>query len=216
MGDLTRTTPEIAELMKREPAAEFPARIAVVRVQGQGYVAGGTGCIGRGAFCVVTARDLEHEQDYARLGDLAGVAAIGPVTALLVPGRLESLDDLRLAAASLKADMLLVYTVDTRFHVEGKPLGPLSLVSLGMIPNKKANVTTTASAALVDVRSGFIFGVAEATARADQRATIWSTQDAIEAARSETERESFVGLLGEFERLWQGVVNEHLMHDSAN
>ncbi|MFU8832756.1 MAG: hypothetical protein ACNA7J_11465, partial [Wenzhouxiangella sp.] len=124
----------------------------------------------------------------------------------LVPESLRGIEDIRLVAANLKADMVLIYSVDTRFLVDGRSLGPLSVVSLGMIPNKKAHVTTTASAVLVDVRSGFVYGVAESTASNDQRTTIWSTHQAIERARKETEKESFIGLVGEVERLWQGIL----------
>lgn len=210
IGDLSQSSPDIAELMQREPAAEFPARIATVRVQAAGYGSGTTGCYGQGGFCVVTARDLEEDEDYGRLSRLAGVADIGRVTRLLVPASVSGIEDLRRAAASLKTDIILLYSIDTRFVVEGQSLGPLSVVSLGLIPNKRAHVTSTASAALVDVRSGFIYGVAESTASDDQRATVWSTQQAIERARLGTERVAFQDLLTEIEELWNGIVNAHL------
>jgi len=210
IGDLTQSSPEIAEVIQREPAANFPARIATVRVQASGYAAGTTSCYGQGAFCVVTARDLEEDQDYERLSKLAGVADIGRVTRLLVPASISGLEDLRRAAAGLKADIILLYSVDTRFIVEGQSLGPLSVVSLGMIPNKRAHVTSTASAALIDVRTGFIYGVAESTASDDQRATVWSTHQTIERARLGTERQAFEELIDEIEGLWKSIVNTHL------
>lgn len=210
IGDLTQSSPDIAELIQREPAAEFPARIATVRIQSAGYGSGTTGCYGQGGFCIVTARDLEEDEDYNRLSRLAGVADIGRVTRLLVPASVSGIEDLRRAAAGLKADIILLYSIDTRFVVEGQSLGPLSVVSLGLIPNKRAHVTSTASAAVVDVRSGFIYGVAESTASDDQRATVWSTQQTIERARLGTERLAFQDLIAEIEELWKGVVNAHL------
>ncbi len=210
IGDLSQSSPEISEMMQREPAAEFPARIATIRVQASGYGSGTTSCYGQGEFCVVTARDLEEEGDYKRLSRLAGVADIARVTRLLVPASVSGIEDLRRAAAGLKADIILLYSIDTRFVVEGQSLGPLSVVSLGLIPNKRAHVTSTASAALVDVRSGFIYGVAESTASDDQRATVWSTQQTIERARLGTERSAFQDLIGEVEDLWKGIVNAHL------
>lgn len=209
IGDLSQASPDIAEIMQREPAAQFPTRIATVRIQASGYGAGTTSCHGRGSFCVVTTRELEEDQDYQRLSELPGVADIGRVTRLLVPASLSSIEELRLAAAGLRADMVLVYSVDTRFVVEGQSLGPLSVVSLGLIPNKRAHVTSTASAAIIDVRSGFIYGVAEATAADDQRVTIWSTQQAIERARLGTERAAFVDLVAEIETLIRGIVDAH-------
>jgi len=210
IGDLSQASPDIAELIQREPAAEFPARIATIRVQASGYGSGATACYGQGGFCVVTARDLEEDEDYNRISKLAGVADIGRVTRLLVPASVSGIEDLRRAAAGLKSDIILLYSVDTRFVVEGQSLGPLSVVSLGLIPNKRAHVTSTASAALIDVRSGFIYGVAESTASDDQRASVWSTQQAIERARLGTERSAFRELIGEIEDLWKGVVNAHL------
>lgn len=213
IGDLSQTSPEIEEVLQREPTVQFPARIATVRVQASGYVSGATSCHGRGAFCVVTARDLEEDRDYARLAQLPGIADIGRVTRLLVPASVSSIEDLRLAAAGLKTDILLLYSIDTRFIVQGTSLGPLSVVSLGLIPNKRAHVTSTASAALIDVRSGFIYGVAEATASDDQIATVWSTHQAIERARMGTEREAFERLVGQTEELWIGIVQTYMTSD---
>lgn len=206
VGDLSQSTTEIAEVMRREPAAQFPVRIAIVRIQAPGYVAGSGACHGQGRYCVVTARDIETEDEYQRLGRLFGVAGVGPISAILLPSTPGRIEDLRLVAANLKADMVLVYSVDTRFHVDGRSLGPLSVVSLGMIPNKRARVSTTAAAVLVDVRTGFVYGIAEATASDDQRATIWSTHQAIERARTATERQSFIGLVGEVEKLWPRIL----------
>lgn len=206
VGDLSQSTVEIAEVMRREAAAEFPARIAVVRVQAPGYVAGNGACHGQGRYCIVTARDIETEDEYQRLGRLSAVAGVGPISAILLPSSPGGIEDLRLVAANLKADMVLIYSVDTRFHVDGRSLGPLSVVSLGMIPNKRARVSTTAAAVLVDVRTGFVYGIAEATASDDQRATIWSTHQAIERARAATERQSFIGLVGEVEKLWPRIL----------
>jgi hypothetical protein len=137
------------------------------------------------------------------------VGGIASMNRILLPSELKSTKDLRLAAASLKTDLLLVYSIDTRFNIESNEIGPLALISLGFLPNKKAHVTTTASAALFDVRSGYVFGVAEATATEQQRATFWSSEDAVESSRLRTEAEAFHKMLGEFEKLWKGVVEQH-------
>jgi hypothetical protein len=206
VGSLSRADEDIAEVMKREPAAPFPSRLAVARVQSTGYYNRNNQCYGDGAFCVVTTRDVETERDMERLGRLPKVSGVATMSRLLLPETLASTKDLRLAAANLKTDMLLVYTLDTRFNVESKDVGPLQLISLGFLPNKKARVSTTASAALFDVRTGFVYGVAESTATEQQRATVWSSEAAIESARLKTETESFQSLLGEFEKLWKGIV----------
>lgn len=209
VGNLAAADEDIAEIMSREPASPFPARISIARVQASGYSSRSSWCYGEGQFCLVMARDVENERDFEALAALPMVADLGPLNRILLPEKLGSIRDLRVAAAQLKTDMLLVYTFDTRFNVDSTDIGPLQLVSLGFFRNKKAKVTTTASAALLDVRTGFTYGVAESTAVAEQSASVWSSEAAIENARRETETESFQGLMQETRKLWKSVVESH-------
>lgn len=206
VGNMAGADEDIAEVMSREPQAAFPARLAVARVQSPGYQLTNDACYGKGRYCVVTARDIESEEDFGRLAALPGVAGVAPLGRMLLPEQLDGVRELRLAAANLKADILLVYSLDTRFRVESNDVGPLSVISLGFFKNKNAQVATTAAAALFDVRSGFVYGVAEATAREDQRASLWSTRSAIEGAKQATESASFQLLLGEIDTLWRDIV----------
>ncbi|UJJ30405.1 hypothetical protein [Halopseudomonas maritima] len=201
---------DISELMSLEPAAEFPARLAVVRVQSSGYRSLTADSYGRGQFSVVTTRDIESNEDLERLASQEQLSAVASMTRLILPLELNTLRDLRLGAARLKADLLLVYTLDTSFNVESTTLGPLSAVTLGFLPNKQAFVSATTSALLVDVRTGFIYGAAEATERESQRATVWNSQAAIDSARQRAEAASFHTFVGEFERLWTATLAEHL------
>lgn len=209
VGGLSKADEDIAEVMKREPASPFPVRLAVARVQIPGYSTHNTYCYGKGRYCLVTTREIETDQDFERVSRLPMVSHVAPLGRMLVAEEIDSVKDLRLGAATLKADMLLIYSIDTRFNVDSTDIGPLALISLGFLPNKKARVNSTASAALIDVRTGFVYGVAEATASEDQRSSRWSTDDAIETSRLKAEGTAFQGLLGEVEKLWKGVVEEH-------
>lgn len=200
------TSPPIAEALARRPAAPFPARVVAMRVQGPGYMTYTNQGYGHGGFTVVTTRDVETEAELARLKAMPQVADVGVMSRLLVPSQLRSSEDLRTAAAALQADIVLLYTVDTTFRTDTTQIGPLQLVSLGFFPNKKAVVNTTCAAALIDTRTGYVYGVAESTANEDQRSGIWSKQAAIEKARARAERAAFVGMVGEVEKLWAGVV----------
>lgn len=220
-GCMTYTTPaagvnvgaltdeNIADLMKVEPASAFPARIAIARVQASGYRSHTTSGYGSGRYSVVTTRDIEEESDFEKIASLAMVSAVAPVSRLLLPPKLESLKDLRQCAAQLKMDLLLIYSIDTEFHVEGTPLGPLSAITLGFLPNKKAFVSCTTSGALIDVRTGFVYGVAEATQREEQRTTRWNTENAIDKARITSETASFKSFIAEFEKLWKNTVEQY-------
>ncbi|MDD1781670.1 hypothetical protein LRP49_10735 [Enterovibrio sp. ZSDZ35] len=201
---------DIATLMSLEPASEFPAGIAVVRIQASGYSSRTNDSYGGGKFSVVTVRDIEDEEDIKNLIKLPMVAGIAPLNRVLIQSNLQSIKDLRLSAARLKADMLLVYSVDTSFHVESTSLGPLSVITLGTLPNHKAYVSATTSGALIDVRTGYVYGASEATEREQQRSNVWSTQEAIDAARIQAESASFKGFIQDFEVMWKSIVEQYI------
>lgn len=200
------TTPSVADALARKPAAPWPARIIAVRVQGAGYESYTNRGHGRGRYSVITTRDIETEADFARLGAMPNVAGVGSLNRLLLPGNLDSSDDLRTAAAQLQGDIVLMYTIDTAFRTETAQIGPLQLVSLGFFPNKKAKVTSTCAVALIDTRTGYVYGVAESTSNEDQRSDLWNKEEAIEKARAKAERGAFTAALGEVEKLWTEVA----------
>jgi hypothetical protein len=123
---------------------------------------------------------------------------------------LNSEEDLRTAAAALHGDIVLLYTLDTAFHTETDQIGPLQLVSLGFFPNKKAKVSSTCAAAFIDTRTGYVYGVAEASAHEDQRSDLWNREEAIEKARAKAERGAFVAALGEIEKVWGVIAAEQV------
>jgi hypothetical protein len=203
------TSPRVAQAMSAEPAAAFPARIAVVRVQSSGYQSYSNRGYGYGAFSVITTRDIETDADFARLTAMPGVKGLAAMSRLLLPLHIESFDDLRVAAGALQTDMVLLYTLDTAFHTDTAQIGPLQLVSLGFFPNKKAKVSSTCAVAFIDTRTGFIYGVTESTATEEQRSDYWNKEEAIEKARKKAEREAFTASVGEIEKLWSGIVAQH-------
>jgi hypothetical protein len=192
--------------MARKPAATFPARIAVVRVQAAGYVSRTNSGYGYGAYSVVTTRDVETEADFARLAAMPEVAAVGAMSRILLPSTLHSAEDLRVAAAQLHTDIVLLYTFDTSFRTDTTQIGPLQLVSLGFFPNKKAHVSTTCAAAFIDTRTGYVYGVSESTATEEQRSDLWNSEEAIDKARARAERGAFTAALGEIEKLWASIA----------
>lgn len=208
-ADLLVTDADLRAYYETKPATTFPASIAMVRVQDSGYQSHSYYGTGQGRYTVVTTRDIETEAAFEKLGSLENIRGVAPIGRMLVPVNANTVKDLRVPAAKLHADMILVYSVDTSFNVDGKQLGPLSLVSLGFFPNKKAHVTATVAGMLVDVRTGFIYGTTEATDIQTQRATVWSTAVAIETARLKAEKKAFEEFVGEFAELWAVVVNAH-------
>lgn len=209
LGAIVEGDGDIAAAMSRQPAMAFPARLAVVRVAAPGYSSGSNSSIGTGAFGIVTARDIETDESLARLERMPQVAAVAPVSRLLVPANLSNTRDLRTAAAQLRADAVLIYTIDTRFRTESAEVGPLQTIALGFLPTRKAVVNATCAFMIIDVRTGFVYGTGETTATEDQRSNLWGTENAIEAARLRAERRAFEDGLGEVAELWASILAEH-------
>ncbi len=200
---------DIRELMLKQPAAKFPALTTLARVQAPGYTTMTSDTYGDGAFVVVTNRELMGDDAMAKLSAAKGVKELTPLNRLLLPTTFNHIEDLRTASARVKADILLIYTLDTSFRVDGKTIGPLTVLSLGLMRDRETVVSTTASAMLVDVRTGFVFGTAEATATENQVANAWSSANNADQGRLRTERASFDKLIDELVLLWADVLSKH-------
>ncbi len=199
----------IAGAFAREPAARFPAHIIVARIQEPGYADFGGAGRNLGAYSVVSVRDLESGSGAASFEDIASIADVAPLPTLLLPATASSIGDLRRPAAELRADLLLVYTVDTRFTIDGSNIGPLSVVSLGMLRDRHATVTATVAGVLVDVRTGFVYGAIEASAIEDQHASAWTSSTKTDAARVRAEKTAYVAFTEEFRLFWDELVDDY-------
>lgn len=200
---------DIADAFTREPAMTFPARIAVARVATSGYSSMTNAGYGRGAYSVITTRDIEGEQALDRLMRMPEVAGVAAIARIIVPTTLTSTRDLRQSAAQLRADALLVYTLDTTFRTESTQIGPLQTIALGMFDTENAIVTSTCSFAIIDVRTGFVYGVGEASASEEKRSNMWGTSDAADKARMAAETRAFDQAMGEVGKLWATILQEH-------
>jgi hypothetical protein len=207
LDDINRA--DIAEIAARKPSPNFPARIAVARVQAPGYKSYSYDGLGSGRFSVVVTQELLTEAGFEAFGKWPSVAGVAPINRLLLPANLESLDDLRLSAARVQADVLLVYTMDTSFRVQGRAYGPLAAISLGLAPDRDAHVTSTASAIFQDVRTGFVYGVAEATAKATGLTNAWGARNTVDTKRLQAEQQAFALLLPQAEKTWTGIAQQY-------
>lgn len=198
----------LSETFNAKPTAQLPASIAIARIQADGYHSYTCESWGHGKFCVVTTRDIEDPKLFEQWQSMPSVAGLVPLNRLLLPEELNSDMDLRAAAAKLHADMLLIYTLDTNFYTQDQAV-PLSIITLGLAPDNSTRVVTTASAVLLDTRTGYVYGAAEATARDDGATTSWSTESAIENARQRTERGAFKDLSGQVESMWARVAKDY-------
>jgi hypothetical protein len=200
---------DIRDAFQREPAMAFPARLAIARVASSGYSSRTNRGYGEGAFSVLTVRDIETEESFEKLSSMPNLAGLAPMSRMLLPVSLQTIRDLRGSAAQLKADAILIYTLDTGFRTETTQLGPLQAVALGMLASKKSIVTATCSFIIVDVRTGFIYGAGETSATESNHSNLWGTADAADKARQRAEAAAFDKGVDEVTKLWSGIVKEH-------
>ncbi len=207
LADIDRA--DIAAAAALEPSPNFPARLAIVRVQASEYSSYSSRSHGRGRFSVVTSEELLGDTDLKSIESWPSLAGVVSLNRLLLPAYFDSLDDLRLGAAKLQADVLLVYTLDTTFLVLGRKYAPLSPISLGILPDRDAFVAATASAVFVDVRTGFIYGAAESTAQVSNLTNVWSSRATVDRKRLEAEQQSLGKLLTAAATTWAGTSRQY-------
>ncbi len=204
----TFTDPRVKKAFVARPAIKFPANIAVVRVQESGYRSESAQGIGSGAFSVVTTRDIETEQDIDALSKLRGVEGIVSLNRLLLPKSLSSDLDLREAAAKLQADAILIYTLATEFS-DNDVIAPLTTLTLGLAPNQRYKIHSTASAILMDTKTGYIYGALEEGDSRSGLTIAWGSSNAIDSARKKAERAAYEKLLVSFTPFWARIYNRY-------
>lgn len=191
--------PLIARAYHAKPAMQFPARIAIAPMNDGAQTA---------------IRNLDANGSIESLKRLPNVAATMPLSSLLLAdGQTSSPGEktwnrtdlvLREAAARLHADAVLMIKVDTHIS-DGTVFAPLTLASLGLFPNNRAAVIATTLAALVDTRTGYVYGTLERSAGRTCYTMSWDslTRDrTIDHASSDSTRK----LLADVPDFWRGVV----------
>lgn len=202
----TFTDPSVKKAFVARPAIQFPANIALVRIQESGYRSESASGVGSGAYSVVTTRDIEKEEDIDTLSKIPGIAGVVTLNRLLLPKALASDLDLREAAAKLQTDAILIYTLATEFR-DNDVIPPLTTLSLGLAPNKRYKITSTASAILMDTKTGYIYGALEESELRSGLTIAWGGSGAIDSSRKKAERAAFDKLLLSFEPFWTRIYN---------
>ncbi len=209
-ADLQALAPaDIQKGFETKPSNPFPAAIVGVRIQANDYsnyaLARAGGRYGNGRFSVITVREVEEQDAIDRIAKLPQITGAIALNRMLLPETLDSYDDLRSGAAQLHADLMLIYTFDTAFF-DRDAARPLTAITLGLSPTRKIRATSTASALLIDTRTGFIYGAFEATEQRDVLSTSWGSRDSADEVRKDAERAAFRKLVAEFEKTWPAIL----------
>ncbi len=192
-----------------QPTRPFPASIALVRVQSPEYTNYNLrrhgGQHGSGRYSVVLSREVGEDNHVDRIASLPQVTGLVALNRMLLPSQLEGDQDIRGAAARLHADLVFIYTFDTTF-IDENTAKPLSVITLGLSPTRRITAVTTASALLLDTRTGYVYSAYETTSRKTALATSWGSADSADAVRRETETTAFAKLVDEFTASWPALV----------
>lgn len=184
------THPLIARALHAKPAIHFPATIAVAP---------------QDSAAQEHLRALDATGRLDSLKALPQIAAVAPLSTLLL-GEAETHDIIvREAAARMHADAVLLITVSTT-ATDGSVIAPLTVLSLGLFPNQRYEIISTALAALVDVRTGYVYGTLE---RSAARTGFTTSYGDSATAKHQAERQAMGKLFGEFPAFWSGVVQTH-------
>ena len=202
-GDL-RVDAEVDALYKLKPTLNFPARIALTKVQHNRLVK-------------PTDPEIAQFQQLAeKLGaEFGEFVVVDPVMADLAAetvnaAKRDPRSDLRRAAALLKADYTLAYSVDSRSRSEQNALSltDLTIVGMWIAPTRNVSAEAVAQAAIVDVRTGLPLGStsAEADSQGVSRAISESENRYERAQVAETEALSALAI--EVEGLSRQLMDE--------
>ena len=190
--------PLIERAFHAKPAIHFPATVALA-----------SSCTStRDHLRAISANGSLDPWNF--LPQLARTAIISPVLTGEGSSDAGAKGDLRIreAAAKLHADAVLILAMETQ-ATDGRIIAPLTELSLGLLPNKRYELISTALAALVDTRTGYIYGTIEKSRARSGITMAWGGDDVIRRARSKVEREAMEKLFADFPAFWRGVVDTH-------
>ena len=158
---------DIRDIAAIEPDFRFPARIGLARIEGRS----------------LTTIPTDESEYWADLGDTLGdrygeLIPVSPlVAAMVTDGPAQTtrhiVDDIRKGAARQHLDYVLIYEVDNRHEQRSNALRVTDLTVLGLfvMPSRKVEIESTASAILIDVRNGYPYGTATSFADKDGTST---------------------------------------------
>jgi len=209
-GADTTSQNAIAAALAVRPEARFPANLALARIQGVVRQSSETSAP---AYVVESASSGEETIDVDRMRNLPGVSGFAMINSLLVGANEVTPEDLRKAAARIHADMLLLYTFSMDSTIRDV-LPPLSFVTLGIAPTQSQDVVLTASAVLIDVRSGFVYGTLQVMEDGSTLSNAWNTWEAKKRRGAKLEKAALDKMLDEFALMWPEIVRTYSVQKS--
>ncbi|MBL4852736.1 MAG: hypothetical protein JKY25_00680 [Robiginitomaculum sp.] len=195
---------QIRDIAAVEPDLRFPARIGLARIE-------------RGQL---TNSPIDEIQAWGDLAETLGApygefVPVSPFIAAMVRpeakkgrrGTHNVIADIRRASARQHLDYVLAYEVTQNSSQESNALSLANLTILGLyvIPSRSVKINSTASAILIDVRSGYPYGTATAFATDKNTRTALGSGKAKRKAKSNNYLQAVENLTGEVETMMKDL-----------
>ena len=191
-------------------AATLPATLAVARIQqsGRHYISEARTRYDDGDFLSLTQTlTTDHREELGSLYGISDVIVLAPPPTRPERGqRGHVLNAVRQEAHRVGAELLLLLTFasDSETH---SILPPLSVLTLGMLPQDFAEAEAAGHAVLMDVRTGHVFAYGTVTRDTWQLANSWTVNKAQRDAVKRAEQRVLTRLLETLGPRWPAVTH---------
>lgn len=175
------------------PTVRFPARVAVVRIEGS-----------HGGFRMIPETDVEQDEHVAVAAALPGVAGIVSLNRVALVSEVKSYRELDAEARKVGADLVAVY----RFEASNRSSDafvPLTVATLGLAPTNSFKTAATATLMVRDARTGYLYGVLEETATGKGVTAGMDVYNATERSKERAKKEALDKLTAKLPGFWEGV-----------
>lgn len=209
---LKDTESDIASEFTKKPAAQFPAYIAVARLAGD-EVRNAHRYYYRhdnyGSEAVDLSDSPKHAMIVETIGKQPDVGGATAINSLLLPkGESNAMKAIRKAAAKIHADMVLVYVVNSGL-VDDDYAPFLTFITLGLAPTQDISAKATISGALIDVRTGYVYGVVNANAEDKTWSIGWTSRGIAKDLRLSVEEAVFKKFAETIPTNWKSVSTRY-------
>ena len=150
-------------------------------------------------------RDVEKYDDMQRLSNLPHVRESFQVGARFLPTAFFTDAELRQAATAQGAEILIVYTFDSRYSIDNYYQTP-GMLLLDVRPDRVVRMTVNADAAVLDARTGQVLGRFTASQSKDELAATWSSDENAQQYRRIAEAKAFTDMVTQIQKQWKNVV----------
>jgi len=176
------------------PTVHFPARVAVVRIEGSSS-----------GFRMIPETDVEQSEHTAAASSLPGVAGLVSLNRVALISEVKSYRELDAEARKVGADLVAIYRFEASDRSSDAFL-PLSVATLGLAPTNAYTVTATATLMVRDTRTGYLYGVLEESATNKGLTAGMDLHNAQERSKRNAKKKALDQLTAKLPVFWNGVL----------